>query len=39
MDQEVRRQNMKSNLKGNLDANQKVYETPNMGTILESRNL
>jgi hypothetical protein len=37
MDQEARHQNMKSNLEGNQDANQEVYETPNMGAILEPR--
>jgi hypothetical protein len=39
MDQEARRQNMKSNLEGSQDANQKVLKTPNMITILESRSL
>jgi hypothetical protein len=32
-------QNLNSNLEKNWDVNQEVYETPNMGTILEPRNL
>lgn len=39
MDQEARCQNIKSNLEGNQDANQEVYETTNMGAILEPKSL
>jgi hypothetical protein len=35
MDQEANQQNMNSNLEKNWDANQEMYETPNMGMILE----
>ncbi len=39
MDQKAKCQNMNSNLEENWDVNQKIYETPNKGTILEPRNL
>jgi hypothetical protein len=35
MDQEAKQQNMNSNLEENQDANHEMYETLNMGTILE----
>ncbi len=35
MDQEAKQQYMNSNLEENQDGNCKVYETLNMGTILE----
>jgi hypothetical protein len=35
MDQEAKEQNMHFDMEENRDANQEVYETPNMGTILE----
>jgi hypothetical protein len=37
MDQEAKQQNMNSNLEHNQDAEQKLYEMPNMGIILEPR--
>jgi hypothetical protein len=39
MDQEAMHQNMNSNLEKNWDVNQEVYETPNMGIVLEPRSL
>ncbi len=35
MDQKARCQNMNSNLEKNQDANHKMYETLNMGIVLE----
>ncbi len=39
MDWEARQQDMNSKLEKNQDADQEVYETSNMGTILEPKNL
>jgi hypothetical protein len=39
VDQEAKQQNMNSNLEQNQDAKQELYEMPNMGIVLELRNL
>ncbi len=39
MDQKTRRQNMNSNFEENQNVEQKLYESPNMGTILKPRSL
>jgi hypothetical protein len=39
MDQEAQHQNMNSNLEENQDVEQEVYETLNMGIILEPKPL
>jgi hypothetical protein len=39
MDQKTRRQNMNSNFEENQNVEQKLYESPNMGTTLKPRSL